>query len=723
MNANSSPTGFIPPDPAHLAGLFPGYQIVRLIACGGMGAVYEAIQIALERSVAIKILPREFTTDESFRTGFQAEARAMARLNHPNLISVYDFGEVDGMLYIIMEYVPGFSLFEAANGQAILQGEVVPLVSSICHGLAHAHDNGIIHRDIKPANILLNLNNEPKIGDFGLARPLENQLREGEEIFGTPGYTAPEVLQTPYSIDHRADIFSLGVLLHELLTGLLPDADPRPASAICHCDPRFDLVIRKATHSSPNQRYDSANEIATEIGKISTTAGPRILKTATPAARRLRGTPAKYRKAEKSKATGFITFMLLVAACIVAYRYFAAAEVNGSQKIEPSVTETHSPTTPQNREIVAEPSQPVPIEEDPEITSAATDIENLIQWQDSTYTWDEGSSSTRLSVISGDINGRNDRGIFKYQVWHGDGLFTIELDPITSAPSTAKAGIMIRESLEDDARNLLLARNSSGETILQLRANQGNATAEYARLSGPHRFLRLHRSGDQVTAVASVDKNTWSEIGTLRLQSLRGQIFIGFAAASATHSSTAPLYVTYTPLAAMDTETAFAVEGSPPPRADMNELFRRARGVMKDLATPLHREFREKIQANNETYIRQSKELINVLSEGNWDRYTHDYNRTLTMSETGGFIGIMPLGELAEIPAYLDLHQNSVEHQRLIQKNHAVKMNELAEIYVNGINNQIQRSTDEGDVGAVQVLEAEKMRVLTLPYYFRSLME
>jgi serine/threonine protein kinase len=276
---HTQPT-FIAPEVAQLAPHFPGYDIEILIATGGMGAVYRAIQKSLDRKVAIKILPHEFSNDAAFCAGFEAEAKAMARLNHPNLIGVYDFGEVDGMLFIIMEYVPGQSLFHSSNATAIDPAEAIRLVTGICHGLAHAHENGILHRDIKPSNILLDLNGQPKIGDFGLARPIETKIQEGEEIFGTPHYTAPEVVNSPQAVDYRADIFSVGVLLHELLTGKLPADDRRPASAISHCDPRFDVIIRRATHQQPEARYTSASEIASELQIIAASAGPRVLKTA-----------------------------------------------------------------------------------------------------------------------------------------------------------------------------------------------------------------------------------------------------------------------------------------------------------------------------------------------------------------------------------------------------------------------------------------------------------
>ncbi|MEO5716612.1 MAG: serine/threonine-protein kinase, partial [Luteolibacter sp.] len=155
MSDSHEHVGFTAPDPAELNELFPGYEIEGLIATGGMGAVYCAVQKSLDRTVALKILPQEFSKDAAFCAGFEAEAKAMARLNHPNLIGVYDFGEVGGMLFIIMEYVAGKSIYHSAHGKSINPSEVIRLVTGVCNGLAHAHENGIIHRDIKPSNILL----------------------------------------------------------------------------------------------------------------------------------------------------------------------------------------------------------------------------------------------------------------------------------------------------------------------------------------------------------------------------------------------------------------------------------------------------------------------------------------------------------------------------------------------------------------------------------------
>jgi serine/threonine protein kinase len=282
MSDSQEKAGFVAPEPADLAPLFPVYDIQGLIATGGMGAVYCAVQKSLDRTVALKILPMEFSKDAAFCAGFEAEAKAMAKLNHPNLIGVYDFGEVDGMLFIIMEYVPGKSLYHSAYGRTIDPQEAIRLVTGICNGLGHAHENGIIHRDIKPSNILLDLNAEPKIGDFGLARPMDRKFVEGEEIFGTPHYTAPEVVNSPHSVDYRADIFSVGVLLHELLTGKLPADDTRPTSVIARCDTRFDAIIRKATQQLPAARYANARDMAKDLQAIGSSFAPKAVKMGSP---------------------------------------------------------------------------------------------------------------------------------------------------------------------------------------------------------------------------------------------------------------------------------------------------------------------------------------------------------------------------------------------------------------------------------------------------------
>jgi serine/threonine protein kinase len=252
----SLPTTFDAPSPETLGSLLPAYDFELLIAVGGMGAVYKARQRSLDRDVAIKILPREMSGDPAFRDSFQTEARAMARLNHPNLIGVYDSGTVDGMLYIAMEYVAGKPLYYSSYGIQIDPEQAVQLVDGICAGLGHAHENGIIHRDIKPANILLTPRAEPKIGDFGLARPTDS---DGPGLaMGTPGYTAPEVLRHPAGADRRSDLYAVGVILYELLTGKPQEGDAPPPSSLAGVDARMDAIWRRATDPDPEKRFPDA---------------------------------------------------------------------------------------------------------------------------------------------------------------------------------------------------------------------------------------------------------------------------------------------------------------------------------------------------------------------------------------------------------------------------------------------------------------------------------
>lgn len=264
----SEQTQFDPPDLSELSKLFDGYEVISLIATGGMGAVYKASQVSLDRDVAIKLLPVEFGKDPSFRNQFEAEARSMAKLNHDNLIGIYDFGEADGMPYIVMELVAGKSLYHSSYGKAIDETTAVELVIGICRGLAHAHEANIIHRDIKPANILLDPNAKPKIGDFGLAAASDSEHSEDGPIFGTPGYVAPEILSNSKAIGVQSDIYAVGVILYELLTGKLPEEPASPPSSIAKCDWRLDPIFKKATRRNPALRFQSADEMADDLEKV-----------------------------------------------------------------------------------------------------------------------------------------------------------------------------------------------------------------------------------------------------------------------------------------------------------------------------------------------------------------------------------------------------------------------------------------------------------------------
>lgn len=318
-----------------MAGLLPFLEIQAFIAQGGMGAVYKGRQRSLDRAVAVKVLPRELGADPMFHESFETEAKAMARLNHPNLIGVYDFGTVEGMPYIVMEYVHGKSLFHSALNKRIEPREAVRIAVGICRGLAHAHENGVIHRDIKPANILLTPKAEPKIGDFGLARPAES---DGPGLMmGTPGYTAPEILRDPEQADARADLYAVGVILHELLTGQPPGTSagqPPPTGNL-----RLDALWRKATQDDPARRYASAAEMADALEGWLRTAGPVMAgpPPAVPAAGAVSGVRKPLQGKQRAGAGAhhsLIRNLLIIAALLIAIGITAQVYDRKKQSIE-----------------------------------------------------------------------------------------------------------------------------------------------------------------------------------------------------------------------------------------------------------------------------------------------------------------------------------------------------------------------------------------------------
>jgi len=293
---------FVPLTIEEMQELFPQYEIITFIAAGGMGSVYYAVQKSIERDVAIKVLPRELSADEEFNRQFRAEAKVMAKVNHPNVVSLFDFGEVEDMLFIIMEFVDGKSLFHSAHGVAISPEVALEIVMGLCKGIAHAHENGILHRDVKPGNILLDPKANPKIGDFGLARPVEDS-EVGKVIYGTPGYTAPEVINNPEVIDERSDIFSIGVILYELLIGHLPDQDNyKPPSTLQPVPKILDRIVLQAIANDPDYRYTDTNSLLEDLKKVNLEEEKKQ-KVAAPAAEKPAAPPQESVAAPRQIAT------------------------------------------------------------------------------------------------------------------------------------------------------------------------------------------------------------------------------------------------------------------------------------------------------------------------------------------------------------------------------------------------------------------------------------
>ncbi len=283
------PTGshrISPPSRERLQEAFPQMEILEFIGQGGMGFVYSARQRHLDRRVALKILPVTTGNDPTFVERFIREGRLLARLNHPNIVAVYDFGQTGDLCYLVMEFVDGVNLRQAMRSGRFSPREALAIVPRICEALQYAHEQGVLHRDIKPENILLDAAGRVKIADFGIAKLVGDQttdftLTASGVRLGTPHYMAPEQVEAPSDVDHRADIYSLGVVFYELLTGELPLGRFAPPSAKADLDARIDEIVLRALAKERELRQQSAGEVKTQVEDIQST--PRSAGTATPA--------------------------------------------------------------------------------------------------------------------------------------------------------------------------------------------------------------------------------------------------------------------------------------------------------------------------------------------------------------------------------------------------------------------------------------------------------
>ena len=294
--------------PEEIAKFFPQLEIIERLGRGGMGVVYKARQPRLNRLVALKILAPEREKDPAFAGRFEKEAQALARLSHPNIVTIHDFGEAGGMYYLLMEFVDGMTLRQLQNASRVSPREALAIVPQICDALQFAHDHGIVHRDIKPENILMDRLGRVKVADFGLAklvgaergsasrssdenpdaigqsessntdgraaghRPALQALTEAGKVMGTPQYMAPEQVSHPAEVDHRADIYALGVVFYQMLTGELPGKQLEPPSKKVQIDVRLDEIVLRALEQKPELRYQQASVLKTQVETISAAA-------------------------------------------------------------------------------------------------------------------------------------------------------------------------------------------------------------------------------------------------------------------------------------------------------------------------------------------------------------------------------------------------------------------------------------------------------------------
>ena len=263
-----------PPLIAELAPEFPSLELLELLGRGGMGAVYKARQRDLDRFVALKILRAGLDADPTFAARFADEARALARLNHPGIVTLHEFGRTPaGRYFIVMEFVDGMNLRQLLAAGRIAPREALAIVPPLCDALQYAHDRGLVHRDIKPDNILIDRLGRVKIADFGLARLASFPSEPAGEIVGTPAYMAPEQHTRPASVDHRADIYALGVVLYQMLTGELPaPGELQPPSRRVQIDVRLDEIVLRALETDPALRYAAADKFKTELETVAASA-------------------------------------------------------------------------------------------------------------------------------------------------------------------------------------------------------------------------------------------------------------------------------------------------------------------------------------------------------------------------------------------------------------------------------------------------------------------
>jgi serine/threonine protein kinase len=239
----------------------PELEILEPLGQGGMAVVYKARQPKLDRLVALKLIRAESADDPAFAARFSREARAMARMNHPHIVMIHDFGETSGLFYLVMELVEGIDLRRRLRRGPLELKPALLIALQVCDALEYAHERGVIHRDIKPENILLDPIRGARVADFGIARLIEAGgefgLTATQHLLGTPHYIAPESLERPRDIDCRADIFSLGVVLYEMLTGELPLGRYELPSEVVGTDEELDEIVQKAMARKRSDRYDS----------------------------------------------------------------------------------------------------------------------------------------------------------------------------------------------------------------------------------------------------------------------------------------------------------------------------------------------------------------------------------------------------------------------------------------------------------------------------------
>ena len=290
-----------------------------------MGVVYKARQPQLDRIIALKILSHDLAQDPAFVERFNREAKTLARLSHPNIVAVFDFGTAGPFCYLLMEHVDGVNLRQAMRTGGFKPAEALALVQDVCAALQFAHEEGILHRDIKPENILIDSKGRVKIADFGIAKlvggshPHDVTLTIQGSVLGSPHYMAPEQIETPGDVDQRADIYSLGVVLYEMLTGELPIGRFALPSEKAAMDARIDDIVLRTLAKEREARFQTAQEVSTRVDAL--TQNPATVPPASAAS------PMESGMARFSLLSAILTAVSILFGIIVAYLFASIGDL------------------------------------------------------------------------------------------------------------------------------------------------------------------------------------------------------------------------------------------------------------------------------------------------------------------------------------------------------------------------------------------------------------
>ncbi|MBK7876854.1 MAG: serine/threonine protein kinase [Planctomycetes bacterium] len=301
-----------------LEAIFPDHSGFELVGRGGMGAVYRATHPRLARTVAIKLLRADLARSPDFAERFLREARALARLAHPSIVALHDAGEREGRLYLVMEHVDGANLRRLLRDGRLAPARALALARDLCCALEFAHAAGVIHRDLKPENVLVDAQGRVKLADFGLAKlPSDDApaLTGTGDAMGTPHYMAPEQLERPRAVDARADLYALGVVLYEMLTGVLPLGRYEPPSRRAEVELDVDLVVERALARDPERRYADAGAMRAELER----ALEALATPTTASAARAPATSGASKRHWKGALGSFVLLLVAWAFCAHAF--------------------------------------------------------------------------------------------------------------------------------------------------------------------------------------------------------------------------------------------------------------------------------------------------------------------------------------------------------------------------------------------------------------------